>query len=56
MTRLLPTVSALMASIALMTGIAALAAVPPLPRPQPRIIGAEKPVFLGTMVVRATAL
>ncbi|MFT4054326.1 MAG: hypothetical protein QM681_07445 [Novosphingobium sp.] len=51
MTRLLPAFAALAVSSAILTSVAAVAMPPSAP-----VIGTEKPVFLGRMVVTATPL
>lgn len=52
MTRLIPALSALALSCGMFSAVAAM----PVASPEPRVIGADKPVFLGSMVVTATAL
>ncbi|WP_232492079.1 hypothetical protein [Novosphingobium kaempferiae] len=52
MTRLLPALSALALSCGMFSAVAAM----PVASPEPKVIGADKPVFLGSMVVTATAL
>ena len=52
MNRLIPALSAL----ALCGGMFSAVAAAPTAPPEPKVIGADKPVFLGSMVVTATAL
>jgi hypothetical protein len=51
MTRLLPALAAFAVSCGVLSGVAAMPA-----KPGPVIIGADKPVNLGRMVVTATPL